>query len=248
MANYPPQLVDMQDDVLARLGETNVSLAAAFLKGNTNDSPELISTRDMITLYLNEGGADLARACYPVSDKGSFDVPAGTMTIPYTSFTCTSGNVLWSARRVVCNGVELEYYSQEAFEFWHPTAETDDAGAPTVWYRQGHDGIGIYPQPDATVTTTVYGLAIPKLLEDDTDTASWLQPDIVKLMVYYAAAQVGRQNTQDPDLAARIDVWTQSYMQGQQDLLTRLWQTQPQLARFHYTPPMGPAVPVGAAG
>lgn len=232
----------MQDDVLSRLAEPSDSDAGAFEPGDGTSS--LISTRETITQYLNDASADLARTCYPLADKGSCDLPAGTMTIPFTSFTCTSGNTLWSARRVVCGGVELEYYSQEAFEFWYPTAETNPNGTPAVWYRQGHNGIGLYPRPDSTVTTTVYGLAVPALLVDDTDTADWLQPDIVKLMVFYASSMIAAKNTQNAVLAARTAAWRQEYEAGKQDLLTRLWQTQPQLARFHFAPPAA----VGAGG
>ena len=237
MPNYPPQLQDMQDDVLNRLAETNVSPTGAFAPGD--GSGDLISTKATITQYLNEGSADLARTCYPVADHGVLSVTAGTQIIPYTSFVCASGHTIWSARRVVCGGAELEYYTREAFEFWYPTSETDARGAPTIWYRQGHDGIGLYPVPDATMSTTVYGLVTPKPLVNNTDVATWFQPDVLKLPVYYATWQIAGRNVQNPDMAVRIQEWATNYTQGQQDFLTRLWQTQPQLARFHYGQPKG---------
>ena len=234
---YPPTLADLQNDVLSRLSETDDSPAGDYLPGD--NSGAIITTKDTIAQYVNEASAELARTCYPIADVGSYALPMGAQTAPYTVFVCASGHTLWSARRVVWNGVELAYYARSAFEFWYPNAETDPNGTPILWYRQGHDGIGLYPRPATTQTTTVYGLAIPKQLVNGTDVATWFQPDILKLPVMQAASRLAERNNQNPALIARAAEWAQEFEQGRDDLLTRLWQTDPSLARFHYAPPAG---------
>lgn len=232
---YPPTLADLQAAVLNLLSEGQNSPAAAFTPG---DGTALVqSTNVTITSWLNEAAADLARGCYPVDDFGTLTVPTGTQSFSLSSLTVTSTNVLWAVDGVTWGTVSLRPVDVSVLRSYYKTWTTDANGTPKFWYWQGNDGVGLYPKPSSQVSTVVYGLAVPKQLSSSLDTAAWLEPDLDKLLIWYAAAKVSMRNLQRADLAQRGQVWMGMYEAGKAALLDRLWARDPLRARAHYPMP-----------
>jgi len=232
---YPYQLSDLRSDVLSRLGEPSNSRAGDLPNG-TGGAAEII-TAATITQYLNEAQEDLARGCYPILDYGTITVPAGTQSFALAVVSVPSGNSLWAARGLSWNNLPLQRCSHSALEVWYPTWVTDITGTPQYWFDQGEDGICLYPRPSATQTVMINGLALPKRLVEDTDAPTWLQSDLAKLLVFYAASMIAVKNAQNAALQARAPVWRQEYEAGKSELLARLWSNDPHLAGAHYSQP-----------
>ena len=240
---YPQQLTDLQNDVLSRVNEASSSTAGDLRSGN--GASATIATLATITQNLNEGSADLARYAYPIQDTGTYtSLPIGTQYVSLSSASLTmgtTGNVLWAARSVTWNGTPLTHCSRSSIEQWYTALGTwpNDSGTPLYWYENGEDGIGIYPLPSTAKTLKISGLVIPKQLSSGSDVPTWFQPDQVKLIVFQAAGRLALKNLDDPSLAERAQVWLGEFEKGKNELLIRLWQTDPQLAAAHFPKPTG---------
>lgn len=229
MPNIPPQLTDLQNAVLTLLHEAQNSPAAELDPGNGGSAP--ITTAQQITQFLNEGCADLARNAIPVPGTAT---PGGSAAhfYAYSGLNTGDGGRLWYARSVSANGVALKPISRTAFSIWFPTWQTDSAGTPLYWFRNGVEGIGLYPAPTSGVSIAVAGFEIPPILVNATDTLSgWLPDHLTKLPVWYATTQVALQNDEDMSLKARAATWSGAYQEGVQELQRQLWQSDPSLAK-----------------
>lgn len=235
---YPQQLQDLIKDVKSRLNESANSNAARLSSGADNTAT--IESDATITQYINEALADIARTCYPIFE--GMVTTTGNRIIPFKSLTpATSGYQLWAARTVVFNGITLTHCSLSTLSQWYPSYLSDGFGTPRYWYEIGTDSVGIYPVPSSPATLNVFGLAIPKFLSSSSDVPAII-PDLEKLLVFYAAAQVALKNSENTELAPKAQIWMTEYEQGKADLLKRLWQQDPLLANAHY-PAVAQAVP-----
>jgi len=247
----------MVSDVLSRLNLPANTPAAQFSTG-TGLAP-VETTQDAVKRYLNDSAAELARTCYPLRDTASASVAPSTRIVALSSLTSMSGGVMWAARAVTFNGVQLRHTSRSSLELWHRTWLTDPAGVPGDWYEQGEDGIGLYPVPAAASGQACLGLGglllaglcegggvmladglvVPARMTDDDDTLPY-QPDLVTLCIFRAASRLAKKNAQDGSLAVRIQEWEAEWLNGTSNLLARLWRMDPDLAAAHF-----PALPSG---
>lgn len=245
MPNVPPQLTDLQNAVLALLHEAQNSPAAELDTGAGGGAT--ISTAQQITQFLNEGCADLARNAVLVPGAATLS----SQTAPsyaYSALATADGGRLWYARSVSWNGVALKPISRTALSIWFPTWQTDEAGTPLYWFRNGVEGVGIYPAPASAATLAASGFEIPPILVNSTDTlASWLPDHLTKLPVWYATAQVALQNDEDMSLKSRAVTWSGAYQEGVQELQRQLWQSDPSLAKALWGVPPQP-MPMPEAG
>ncbi|HEX5322670.1 MAG TPA: hypothetical protein VFW40_02710 [Capsulimonadaceae bacterium] len=233
-----PTLSDMQNSVLALLHETQDS-PVAELDASAGGSTA-ITTADQITKFLNEGCADLARNAFPVPGAASLSSQSAQM-YAYSQIATTDTGTLWYARSVTFNNFALIPISRAAIERWFPTWQTDAAGSPLYWFRNGVEGFGIYPAPGSAATLAAAGFEIPQPLANGTDTLSaWLPDHLTKLPVWYAAAQVALQNDEDMSLRQRAVIWSEAYQEGVLELQKQLWQSDPTLARALWGAPPAP--------
>jgi hypothetical protein len=233
-----PQLSDLQNSVLTLLHEAQNSPVAEL-----DPSPggtAAITTDQQITLFLNEGCADLARTAIPVPGTASLAAQTAQM-YAYSAFTTLDSGKLWYARSVSFNGFALIPISRAALERWFPTWQTDPTGSPLYWFRNGVEGFGIYPQPSSSGTLAAAGFEIPVPLASPTDTLmAWLPDHLTKLPVWYAAAQVALQNDEDMSLRQRAVIWSGAYQEGVAELQKQCWQSDPALARALWSTPATP--------
>jgi len=242
MPNVPPQLTDLQNAVLNLLHEDQDSPVAA-LEASAGGSAA-ITTLQQITLFLNEGCADLARTAVPAPGVATLTGQTAQM-YPYSALATADGGKLWYARSVTFNGFALIPISRTALERWFPTWQTDPTGSPLYWFRNGIEGFGIYPAPASSATLAAAGYEIPPILVNATDTLSaWLPDHLTKLPVWYAAAQVALQNDEDMSLRQRAVTWSGAYQEGVAELQKQLWQSDPALARGLWGMPAMPAQPM----
>jgi hypothetical protein len=191
--------------------------------------------------YLNEAAADLTRTGgYPIPGTATYTrLPAGTTSVAFSDPHLAMGDtsVPWAAREVSWGGTPLTYCEKSRLDAHK--ALIPDTPPPLYWYRLGEEGIGIYPTPTTAADLVVRGLVIPPLLAYTSERPSWLMDDLAKLLVWYDCAQIAKKNADDPSLAARYSEWGAAYQHGKQAVLTRLWVSDPGLARAHYPMPMG---------
>jgi len=230
---YPQTLVDLQNEVLSRLSLDSASHAGDLPTG-TGGSPT-ITTAATITQYLNEAAEQICRTCYPITDTGT-KASFASNYCPFSSLTVSSGQALWAARAVKHGTNALTYCSRSALETNLGPVGLETAGTPLYWFPQGNDGVGVYPQPATPATLTVIGLAVPARLTGSA-VPTWIEPDLAKALVYRAACLIAEKNTQNPQMAARIPVWMGEFEAITQDLLVRLWQSDPALGAAHFPKP-----------
>lgn len=243
MPNVPPQLTDLQNAVLQLLHEAGNSPVAEL--DSAAGGSATITTPQQITLFLNEGCADLAQNALPVPGTASLASQSAQM-YNYSEIPSADGGKLWYARSVSFNGAALIPINRAALERWFPTWQTDATETPLYWFRNGRTGFGIYPTPPSAQTLAVAGYEIPPILVDSTDTlAAWLSDNLTKLPVWYAAAQVALMNDEDMSLKSRAVTWSSAYQEGVNELQKQLWQSDPALARALWATPMTGA-PQGA--
>jgi hypothetical protein len=140
-------------------------------------------------------------------------------------------------REVLWGGTRLTYCDKSRLDV--QKALIPDSPPPLYWYRLGEEGIGIYPAPGTAADLVVQGLVIPPLLAYSSERPSWLMDDLAKLLVWYVCAQIAKKNADDPSLAARFGEWEAAYQTGKHAILSRLWASDPGLARAHYPVPSG---------
>jgi hypothetical protein len=221
------QLSDLQKDVLSLLGQYYNSKAAELPDGTGGTAT--VSAMDTITQYLNEAQDDLAQTVWPLEDDGTYSLPIGSRNFLLSALTTTNGGVIWSAERVAWNGVALTRLGRDYAGIWYATIDTDANSTPLYWGEAFLGAIATYPRPATVEQVAVSGLATPSPLVDPTDTPTWLQASLHKLLAYYAAAKVGAKSTQNDDLAARIQLWQAPYEAGKTELYQRSVKTQPGL-------------------
>jgi hypothetical protein len=168
MSNYPMSLADIQYDVLNRLSEGKNSPAGQFTTG-VGGSPA-IDTLTTITQLFNSTSADFCRTAYPIEDVATITLAANAMIVPFNTMVTVSGHTIWSALAVKFGSTPLRYVDRSVLNTYHPSWQTDASGTPVMWFKQGIDGIGLYPRPiSGGSVLTVEGYALPKPLKNGAD-------------------------------------------------------------------------------
>lgn len=234
-------LLDLKKQVLSSLNEASDSPVGEFHAGD--GSAAVVSTSDTITRYLNDACYDLTRYAYPLTGKGTASVAVGQRVVALQAFTVTGGGTLWAARQVQYGAINLEKANRSYVEIYYPEYAPEGTGIPKYWYFDGSAAIAVAPIGNALTTVTVSGLITPATLVADTDALTWLQGDLYKLIVYYAAYMVAFKNLENPSLKERAPLWEKMWQDGKENLLGKLAADDPRLFRAHFQTPG----PVGAA-
>jgi hypothetical protein len=223
-------LLILRQKTLLRINEANNSAVGALLSGS--DGTLIADTSAALTDYLNEAAADLCRTCYPLAVTGSVaGVAAGV--VPLSTLVVADGSTVWAVRNVRFAGNPLLRSSRSYAELQYPSLLTA-AAPPVLWFMSGSSQLGLAPAPAIAGVVTVAGFGIPPKLVADGDVAGWLEPDLEKLLIFYAAAQICLKNMEDSSLAARAEVWMQQYEQGKQVQVLRLHKSDPALFDAHF--------------
>lgn len=241
MANYPMQLVDMQNDVMSRLNDV---APANSVIGRLADGAGGVTTTTAVTIaqYLNDEAEKFVRYCYPLYDTGTYSLPVGTEFIPFSLLTVASGQLIWAAIEggVTWNGVALVHSSRESLGMWFPNWSTTANGTPIRWLDSGEDGVAVWPKPSAQQTLSVKGLASPKLLVNAGDTLP-IAADLVKYVVFGACEMIAKKVLNRDDMNPRVAAWAEEAQSGRDAQLIRLWKMNPELAAAYF-----PSAPKGA--
>jgi hypothetical protein len=237
-------LTDLQNDVLSLLNEAANSPVGTLPDGTggiaTVNSVSM-TTFNQITTYLNDAQNDLCRRCWRLDEVGTCTPAPETQFVAFAALTTPNSHVIRSARTVLYSGVALKEYDEAHLDNRYPSKATDATGTPLYYYRQGDQGIGLYPRPsNSMLALTVNGLATPVPLTSGSNTPSWLAADKHKLLSRYAAKEIAKKNAEDVNLGPRGDLWESEYEQEVAALLAELWQNDPYTAQAHF-----PAMPAG---
>jgi len=249
MTNYPEQLSDLQNHVLTLLNEASNSPIGILASGT--GATATILTPAQITQFLNEGFADFARWCYGLRDTATYtNLPANTIYINFTnaSLVLVSNYNLWLARTVTYNRVLLEHCSLANLETcgvnFTGNFPNDAAGTPFYWFENGIEGIGIYPPPSAnTHPLVISGDSLPKQLVNSSDVSPF-QPDMNKVVVYHAAANIARKALDDQSIAERAPLWMAEFDKYKELYIEQQWRISPEMAALHFPRPTRVTVPV----
>ena len=228
-------LLDLKKQVLSTLNEASDSPVGEFHAGD--GSSAVVSTSDTITRYLNDACYDLARYAYPLSGKGSFTVNNNQRVVPLSSVILTGGATLWAARQVQFAGNPIERANRSYAEIYYPEYATEGTGVTKFWYFDGSGAIALAPIPASGGVLTVSGLITPAPLVADTDALTWLQPDLYKLIVYYAVYMIAYKNLENDSLKERAPLWQKAWSDGKSELLSNLSVSDPRLYRAHFLTP-----------
>jgi hypothetical protein len=231
---YPYKLSDLRNQTLTLLSENSDSAAPAFFSG-VSTTP-VISATDQLNLLLNQAQEDIARTCYPLADTATVSPSIGQASVPFSSMAIASGGVLWTARTVTWGGALLKHVDRSAVEIAPPPGN-----APTLWSEQGSDGVMLWAVPGSVQSLVTTGLKIPARMVNDTDSPTWLEPDLAIMLPWYAAFMVAEKNLQNAALQARAGQWRGEYQQVKNELLTRVWNMDPLLAQAHFGLPVAAA-------
>jgi len=218
-------LTHLQNDVISRLNEALDTPAGALMTGGGSSAVVTnYATLDTITLYLNQGAAEIARTCWPISDTATFSWQSGVRVVPLEGFSSVSGGVVWHVSDVVSYGSgTVPYRARRSAVQTYDNGWMSTQGTPTLWYPDGEGSIGLYPIPSAGATATVNCFVLPPLLVNGSNTVvSWFPDDLCRIMVFYAAWQIADRNTNDPSLAALSPVFLQKFQAGISLLQTEL--------------------------
>ncbi len=236
------------NDILRRLNENSNTTIFNVESGIGGAATSGIT--EAILLYLNEAAADLCRTggfAIPGTATWS-NMPAGTTSVPLNTPYLATGDTsaLWAAMGASWNGTPLEHMDASRLTPGMQ-AQIGTVGGlyysadPAYWYRLGAQGVGIFPAPSDVSDLTITGYMIPPLLATTSDRPSWLNDDLVKLLTWYVCAMVTKKNLDDPVLHARLGEWEPLWLEGKNNLLATIWQTDEALARaLNYPRPMAP--------
>jgi len=207
----------MQQEVLLILDQATNSAIGDLPSG----SGGLVTQGTTATLktFLNEGLKRLARRAYPIQQDATITVSANTKTFPVTSIVTADGSSMFAVLRLGVGGADL---SKAGISYLNIYRLLNAPGVPANWYRSGQGSIGLAPYPTASTAVTVTGFVTPPDLSADGDTAGWLEPDLYKLPVFYAAARMGMKGAQDASLAPRAELWMKEFEEGEEMLRQRL--------------------------
>ncbi len=224
--------LQLRQKTLSRINEANNSAVGALLSGG--DGTLIADTASALGDYLNEGAADLARTCYPLEATGTATGVA-TGLVPLATLITPDGGYLWAIRNVKFAGVAVQRSSRSYAEIYYPSLITAAVAQPILWYMNGSVSLGLAPAPSAAGIVIALGFEVPPKLVNDTDVAAWLEPDMEKLLIFYAAAQICLKNMEDQSLAQRAEVWMQMYDDGKAQQKARLKATDPALYAAHFS-------------
>lgn len=252
-------LAALTNDVLTGLGEALDSTAGELAASHSFSPPERPeeTTRQLIARLLNQGAARLCReGAFFLYRNGTWAGTPGDGSVPLSSLTTADGSVLW--------GAEVLAWQPDAVggvPALAPTALTyisrgrvllragQGAASPGVAYWSRSDGtVRLWDAPAASGTLSALGPALPPRLVLDADAPTWLPPDMTRLLVTFARAELAKKADKAVIvrmhvLWPRVQQWEGEWQQGVAALQARQRAALGELYDFHMGPGMPPMMP-----
>jgi hypothetical protein len=215
----------LQNEVIIELNEALNTPAAALLSGGATSSyVSSYGSLDTITLFLNQGAAEVARTAWPISDTATYAWQSGVRAVPLEAFASSTSGVPWKVSDVFSFGASVvpDRVRRSVVQMYDPNWATT-TGTPMNWYEEGEVAVGLYNIPSTSAMLTVSAWVLPPILVNGASTSfNWIPDDLTKLIVFYAAWRVADRNKIDPALNALAPDLQAKFTAGIQRLQAQL--------------------------
>lgn len=229
-----PTLIQMRQRALNLVSEAANTEGGALPSGS--GGTDTANTDDFLTYELNQAKNIIAREAWPLRAFGQVTFPGNQQVLGFAEMSTADGSTIINCLRVSGPGGPLRLSDFSFLSINTPPGSpipyADASGVPLYWYREGNSGIGIAPYPTADTVLNISAYYVPADMVGDSDTAAWLAPDLVRVLVFYAAAMYAKKNTNDNSLAAYSDIWMGEFDRMKQQLQSAFVAANPKLAEL----------------
>lgn len=251
-------LAALTNDVLTGLGEALDSTAGELAQSHSFSPPERPeeTTRQLIARLLNQGAARLCReGAFFLYRAGTWAGTPGAGAVPLSALTTADGAVLWGAEVLTwlqdgaAAPTALTYINRGRVLLRAGGSGASAGASPGVAYWSRNDGsVRLWDAPAAPGTLSALGPALPPLLVADADAPTWLPPDMARLLVTFARAELAKKADKAVIvrmhvLWPRVQQWEGEWQQGVAALQARQRAALGETYDFHMGPEMaGPVM------
>lgn len=225
---------DFANQVLSRLNDVSVGVSVTGQLASGNSATPTISTQTTINAYATEAVAILCRTVWPLVKSFTVTPLVATRYVNYAdisigspSYACwqaLQGNPSWTTAGTPSVTAPLDYCSQEVLAVRYPGYNNFAPGVPTMWQRQGAQGLSLFVAAGANSGTLSFdGLAIAPAAQ----VSGAMFPDIpddilISTVLPYVCAMLSLRNLDDQVLAGRAPIWYAQFEAERRQLYDRL--------------------------